>query len=230
MGFQRTKFFSFFLIFFLVVLLMMMIQIPLSGKEIINLPQIEQNDNDLISAIISRKAERQFSGEPIPMEDLAKVLWAGCGIKRTQVDSISHATRTIPSAMGIYPIGVYVFSLRVDDLSPGIYLYLPEKHALQEISGEDVTETLSKITNQRAVQNASLVFVIAFHLEKSSRMNEKFAYLEAGEVVQNISLMAVDCGLGSYVIGSYRPDRIIEVLNQENIEPIVLMAVGKPLP
>jgi nitroreductase len=91
-----------------------------------------------------------------------------------------------------------------------------------------VTEALTKITNQRAVQNASMVFLIVFHRDKSSRMNDKFAYFEAGEVVQNISLMAVDRGLGSYVIGMYNQEKIIEVLNEENIEPVVLMAVGKP--
>ena len=105
---------------------------------------------------------------------------------------------------------------------------MPEKHALQEIPSVNVTEALAKITNQRAVQNASLVFLIAFHRDKSSRMNDKFAYFEAGEVVQNISLMAVDRGLGSYVIGMYYQEKIIEVLNEENIEPVVLMAVGKP--
>ncbi|NLJ49754.1 MAG: hypothetical protein GX428_09270 [Candidatus Atribacteria bacterium] len=33
-----------------------------------------------------------------------------------------------------------------------------------------------------------------------------------------------------WIIGSYRQDKIFEVLNQENILPIVLMAVGKSLP
>jgi len=130
--------------------------------------------------------------------------------------------------MGIYPIGVYVFALQVENLPSNIYLYLPEKHALQEIPSVNVTEALTKITNQRAVQNASMVFLIVFHRDKSSRMNDKFAYFEAGEVVQNISLMAVDRGLGSYVIGMYNQEKIIEVLNEENIEPVVLMAVGKP--
>ena len=60
-------------------------------------------------------------------------------------------------------------------------------------------------------------------------MNEKFAYLEAGEVVQNISIMAVDRGLGGYVIGSYRQEKITEILHKENIVPVVLMAIGKPL-
>ena len=58
-------------------------------------------------------------------------------------------------------------------------------------------------------------------------MNDKFAYFEAGEVVQNISLMAGDRGLGSYVIGMYYQENN-RVLNEENIEPVVLMAGGKP--
>ena len=228
MVYPRTKLFSFVWIVSLIALLVMFMSFLANGNELVTLPQIEYNDNDLISAIIERKAERQYATEPVALKDLALVLWAGSGIKSPQVDSVSHATRTIPSAMGIYPIGVYVFALQVENLPSSIYLYLPEKHALQEIPSVNVTEALAKITNQRAVQNASLVFLIAFHRDKSSRMNDKFAYFEAGEVVQNISLMAVDRGLGSYVIGMYNQEKIIEVLNEENIEPVVLMAVGKP--
>ena len=228
MVYPRTKLLSFVWIISLMTLLVMFMSFLANGNELVTLPQIEGNDNDLISAIINRKAERQFAAETIALKDLALILWAGSGIKDPQVDSVSHATRTIPSAMGIYPIGVYVFALQVENLPSNIYLYLPEKHALQEIPSVNVTEALAKITNQRAVQNASLVFLIAFHRDKSSRMNDKFAYFEAGEVVQNISLMAVDRGLGSYVIGMYYQEKIIEVLNEENIEPVVLMAVGKP--
>ena len=230
MVYPRTKFLSFVWIISLMALLVMMLSFPVNGKELVVLPQIEPNDNDLISVIINRKAERQFAAEPVALKDLAMILWAGSGMKSPQIDSVSHATRTIPSAMGIYPIGVYVFALQIEGLPSGIYLYLPEKHALQEIPSVNVAEALAKITNQRAVQNASLVFLIAFHQEKSSRINEKFAYFEAGEVAQNISLMAVDRGLGSYVIGMYNQEKIIEVFKEENIEPIVLMAVGKPLP
>jgi SagB-type dehydrogenase family enzyme len=228
MVYPRTKLISFVWIISLMALLVMFMSFLANGNELVTLPQIEYNDNDLISAIIERKAERQFATEPVALKDLALVLWAGSGIKSPQVDSVSHATRTIPSAMGIYPIDVYVFALQVENLPSNIYLYLPEKHALQEIPSVNVTEALTKITNQRAVQNASMVFLIVFHRDKSSRMNDKFAYFEAGEVVQNISLMAVDRGLGSYVIGMYNQEKIIEVLNEENIEPVVLMAVGKP--
>jgi SagB-type dehydrogenase family enzyme len=224
----RNKFLSYVWVISL-TLLLVIISFPVNGKELVGLPQIEPNDNDLISAIVDRQAERQFSTEPIALKDLALILWAGNGIKSPQVDSVSHATRTIPSAMGIYPIDVYVFAIQVEGLPSGIYLYMPDKHALQEIPSINVAEALTKITNQRAVQNASVVFLIAFHQEKSSRMNEKFAYFEAGEVAQNISLMTVERELGSYVIGMYYQEKIIEVLKEENIEPIVLMAVGKPL-
>ena len=73
-----------------------------NGNELVTLPQIEYNDNDLISAIIERKAERQYATEPVALKDLALVLWAGSGIKSPQVDSVSHATRTIPSACLLY--------------------------------------------------------------------------------------------------------------------------------
>jgi hypothetical protein len=127
MVYPRTKLFSFVWIVSLIALLVMFMSFLANGNELVTLPQIEYNDNDLISAIIERKAERQYATEPVALKDLALVLWAGSGIKSPQVDSVSHATRTIPSAMGIYPIDVYVFALQVENLPSNIYLYLPEK-------------------------------------------------------------------------------------------------------
>lgn len=226
---KKTNLYSFLSIFVIITILIMNFSLSLEAKELVNLPDIEKNDNDLITALMGRKAIREFVPESIPLADLAAILWAGCGVKEPKVDIVTHATRTIPSAMGVYPIAVYIFAVQVEGLAPGVYRYMPEEHALQEISSENVKDVLSKVINQRAVQNASVVFLLVFDQGKSSRMNEKFAYLEAGEVVQNISLMAVDRGLGGYVIGSYRQEKITEILHKENIVPVVLMAIGKPL-
>lgn len=229
MTIKKANLYSFLGFFVIITILIMNISLPLEAKELVNLPDIEKNDNDLITALMGRKAIREFVPESIPLADLAAILWAGCGIKEPKVDIVTHATRTIPSAMGVYPIAVYIFAVQVEGLASGVYRYMPEEHALQEISSENVKDVLSKVINQRAVKNASVIFLLVFDQGKSSRMNEEFAYLEAGEVVQNISLMAVDRGLGGYVIGSYRQEKITEILHKENIVPVVLMAIGKPL-
>ena len=126
MVYPRTKLFSFVWIVSLIALLVMFMSFLANGNELVTLPQIEGNDNDLISAIINRKAERQFAAETIALKDLALILWAGSGIKDPQVDSVSHATRTIPSAMESIP-SMYVFALQVENL-PSIFTCICRKN------------------------------------------------------------------------------------------------------
>ena len=204
------------------------IGLPLYGEEVVDLPTFQIGENHLFSAIMNRKAVRQFISEPMSLTDLSMILWAGGGMKNMGIDTVTHATRTIPSAMGTYPVVVYVFASEIEGLPSGIYRFLPEQHALQPVQIDELEEILSNITNQRSVLNASLVLLIAVDTNRSARVNSKFAYLEAGEMIQNMNLVAVDSGWEGYVIGGFRQESIMDVLSGENIEPIVLMAFGKP--
>ncbi len=55
MVYPRTKLFSFVWIVSLIALLVMFMSFLANGNELVTLPQIEYNDNDLISAIIESK-------------------------------------------------------------------------------------------------------------------------------------------------------------------------------
>ena len=69
------------------------------------------SDKSLMQALWKRMSSRQFSPEPLPVELLSNLLWAGFGINRPD------GKRTAPSAQNWQDIDIYV--IRAD----GAYLF-----------------------------------------------------------------------------------------------------------
>jgi len=88
-------------------------------------PQIGSG-NSLMQALWKRMSSRQFSPEPLPVEILSNLLWAGFGINRPD------GKRTAPSAMNCQDIDIYVI------LPDGLYLYDAKANQLKLILAEDL--------------------------------------------------------------------------------------------
>ena len=52
MTIKKANLYSFLGIFVIITILIMNISLPLEAKELVNLPDIEKNDNDLITALM----------------------------------------------------------------------------------------------------------------------------------------------------------------------------------
>ncbi len=92
-------------------------------------------------ALNSRKTIRQFKEEAIELEELSQLLWAAGG---GSFDGVTRATRTYPSAGGIYPLGIYVVAGRVVEVDPGVYEYLWRDHALKLVKRGDFRSSLAR--------------------------------------------------------------------------------------
>jgi nitroreductase len=88
-------------------------------------PQIGSG-NSLMQLLWKRMSSRQFSPEPLPVEVLSNLLWAGFGINRPD------GKRTAPSAMNCQDIDIYVI------LPDGLYLYDANANQLKLILAEDL--------------------------------------------------------------------------------------------
>jgi hypothetical protein len=92
----------------------------------------------VIEAIRQRRSRREFTEEPLTLEELSFLLWATQGIdeKATQAfenwlvtkDSAAVKARailrTVPSAGGRHPFETYLLVNRVRGLESGLYRYL----------------------------------------------------------------------------------------------------------
>ena len=191
---------------------------------VIKLPEPDLNGKvSLEQTIKNRRNIHQFTAESLRINQIGQLCWAAQGITDP-----NRGLRAAPSVGDLYPMQLYVV------LTDGLYLYSPRDHALEKKISGDVRPMLSAASfGQRVVQNSPCVFIISgsvIKLEARYRgRGEKFAYLEAGHIAQNIYLQAVSLGLGSVPVGTFEPKSVAATCKlPENLEPLYLVAVGNP--
>ena len=176
----------------------------------------------------SRRSVREYSREPIKLDILGRLLWAGQGI----TDSVK-GLRTAPSAGALYPLELYIVANNVEGLVPGIYKYLPTSHEVVLISvGSVGLELYNASLEQSMVKDAAAVIVVCavynkMYIKYGSRSG-RYLYFEAGCAAENISLQAVSLGLGTVVIGAFDDEKVKKLLVLPETEfPLCLTLVGK---
>lgn len=180
----------------------------------------------LEEAIIDRQSVRSFSKQDLSPEEISQLLWAAYGLR--DVDSITGASKTVPSAGALYPMEIYIVSPN------GVFHYFPSSHSLKEISDKDLRSALSGAALwQEAIAQAAVDFVIACVYDKIcwkyGERGMRYAHIEAGHIAQNIHLQAVCLGLGSVPIGAFKDTAVQKALYlpKDNI-PLYIVPVGHP--
>ncbi len=191
----------------------------------VKLPEPDLNGGiSLEQAIKSRRSIRQFTPEPLKLSQMSQLCWSAQGITDP-----NGGLRAAPSAGALYPIQLYVA------LPDGLYLYSPQSHSLKKQINGDVRPMLSTAAfGQKVVQNSPGTFVIAGSVRKLEAKyrgrGEKFSYLEAGHIAQNIHLQAVTLGLGSVPIGVFDPKSAAGICRlPEGLDVLYLVCTGNPV-
>jgi len=180
----------------------------------------------LEQAIGDRRSVRDYTEEPVTLDEVSQLLWAAQGITSPE------GARAAPSAGGTYPLEIYVAVGRVTGLDPGVYRYEPEGHQLVLVSAGDVLADLSAASlDQAAVGNAAVAFVAAgVYARTTERYGERgirYVHLEAGHAAQNLCLQAAALGLGAVPIGAFADDEVREVMHMlDDEEPLYVLPVG----
>jgi len=181
-----------------------------------------RSDVSLEETLAHRRSVRQYSDEPLTMNEIAQLLWAAQGVTR------DWGARTAPSAGALYPLEVYVAT------PEGLYHYLPNDHRAKLLSHQDLRRALARAgLDQSAIHDAPAVFVIAAVYTRTAGKYgdraERYVKLEAGHVGQNILLQAVALELGGVPIGAFHDDQVQRVLDlPADHEPLYLIPVGRP--
>lgn len=138
----------------------------------------------LLDAIYRRRTSRLFIPKPLSPRHLSQLMWAAYGINRPD----GH--RTVPAAMGLYPLRIYAF------MPGGVYLYNPEYSILEAIVEGDHR----KIAGMQDFVPEAPISIIIFsdfdtfrtgkpEVDKAMEGNEAWASaLDAGAVAENIYL------------------------------------------
>ncbi|MBD3425929.1 MAG: SagB/ThcOx family dehydrogenase [Candidatus Omnitrophica bacterium] len=204
-----------------------------SEAETTSLPSPEPPENlDFHNVVKTRKSERDFTDEPLSLQEVSYLLWASTGLSR---EEHGYEFRTAPSAGALYPIETYIASNNISDNTPGIYHYSVQDHKLELLNKGDMRQkTADAALGQGMCARAAVIFMWTAVFQRSKwkygQRAYRYVYLDAGHIAAQLSLAAVSLGLGSCQIGALFDDEVNGLLGVDGKEESVLYmsAVGRP--
>jgi SagB-type dehydrogenase family enzyme len=184
---------------------------------------------ELERCILARRSERNYTGEPITREELSRLLYYSYGLTGP------GRYRTVASGGALYPLEIYFFALNVEGLEKGIYHYNIEQHCLDAIERRDRVKELKECVyfDTIDVDRTAVVVVITAVFQRVTMKYLDRGYrlilIEAGEVTQNMSLLAQSMGLGSCALGGFQDDNLSRLLGVNGVDeaPLVPLTFGR---
>lgn len=190
-------------------------------------------ESELSRLIRLRRSCRAYRPEQMPLTAAAALARSAYGVVEVAhlADQTSFLRRSVPSAGGLYPLEVFLFTQRVDGLTDGIYHYDVRGDALELMQSGDVIPDLEPVLyTYPFIHDANLVIALAAVFKRTQKKygprGYRYILLEAGHSAQNICLTAADIGLGSLCLGGYSDSRLNRKLGLDATEEGVVYAVA----
>lgn len=180
-------------------------------------------DLSVEAAIEQRRSVREFSDQTLNAEQIGQIAWAAQGITDE-----ARGFRAAPSAGALYPIELYLAT------PDGVYHYLPREHALERVADADRRQALQEAAlGQEHVGSAPLVMVLTSVFARTEAKYgdraERYVFMEAGHVAQNVHLQAEALALGSVPVGAFADAAVSQALElPDDHAPLYLIPVGYP--
>lgn len=135
--------------------------------------------------------------------------------------------RAAPSSGALFPTEVYVAVDRVDGVSPGLYHYDPDAHALEHI-GDAVS--LAALGAPHAASLRAPVTVILTSIFKRTGFKYRdrayrYAVADAGHLLENLRIAAGEAGPGASPLAMFDEERAARTLGVDGLEEGVLLVV-----
>lgn len=148
---------------------------------------------DLARAILQRRSQRRYSGQPVELQQLASIL-----ADMAQAPVLSGA------------LHADLVVNRVTGLRPGVYRYLPARHALLPVQlGDFATPARNAALDQDVIGDAAVVLILSADSAqalKDGARGYRMAFLEAGLMGERWLLGAAARGLGACPVGAFYDD------------------------
>lgn len=191
----------------------------------------------LLDAIRYRRSRRKFASDPIPLEELAFILWITQGVRKFHPEDGS-SLRNVPSGGSRHTLESYIAAINVIGLKPGIYRYLALSHELVlERHHSHLPTVLKKAAfNQEFVGSGAFCLIwttLPARMEWAFNMlSAKIIAIDTGHVAQNLYLSCEAAQAATTVVASYDQQAVDELLqvDGENEFAILMAPVGRVLP
>jgi SagB-type dehydrogenase family enzyme len=145
-------------------------------------------------------------------------------------------TKSSPSGGARHPIECYVFALRVESLTPGLYHYSVRSDALTRLRrGALAREVVQIASGQSWIGDAAFVCLMTAVVDRtfwkySPRIGYRALYLDAGHLAQTFCLVATALGLGPFTTAALQQSKAERLLGVDGVRefPIYLCGAGIP--
>lgn len=206
--------------------------LPADAQELVPLPPPRYPGTMSVEEALNlRRTVRAFEDEPLSLQDVAQLLWTGGG---SRFDCATGASRTYPSAGGIYPLQIYLVAGNVQGLDRGVYVYAFKNHTLKLITDGDLRNPLARAAlGQGFLAQAPALIVITAEYSRTEkkyglRGGERYVPLDAGLAAQSIHLQATALGLATATVGAFTDSAVRQILQCGKEEPLLIIPVGRP--
>jgi SagB-type dehydrogenase family enzyme len=201
---------------------------PFEGEGRIELPEpLFDGDVSVEEALLARRSTREYSGEPLTLQEVSQLLWVAQGI------TDPRGFRTAPSAGALYPLEVYVVVGDIEYLAEGVYKYKPHGHELMKVlDGDRRTELAKAALDQTWIEEAAIDVVITAVYERTTmkygERGIRYVHIEVGHAAQNLCLQATAMDLGIVTVGAFYDEQVTEILNlPEKENPLYIIPIGR---
>ncbi len=197
-----------------------------SGGEVLSmveLPKPEPLGGLRLGELLSNRGKKvNVSPEQMPLGKVGQVFWAGYGITSQQ-----PKTRSVGSFDDGYSLLLYLVT------DGGVYVYVPAEHNLAKVVDTDLRSKLAAAAGRdRAIYIAKANIVVAGSPRRAGHKRPRdgrlFMHIEAGKVLQNMELEALNQGLGFIPNVNLSASKISFMLKMPSgFEPICVLTVGE---
>jgi SagB-type dehydrogenase family enzyme len=206
-----------------------------ASKPVIDLPapeNIKIRSLDLRRAIEGRRSIRNYSQEPLTIEELSYLLWATQGV----IQVTRGATfRNVPSAGARHALETYLLINNVRDVPVGIYRFLAIEHKLVVINTDpDIADRVMEgCLGQDFIRKSAVTFIWtadAYRMKwRYGERGHRYLHLDAGHACQNLYLGAGSLDCGVCAIAAFSDDDMNDLLGLDGVEQFVIYVatVGK---
>lgn len=192
----------------------------------------EPVDITLVQALAQRSSVREFSSRSLSGAKLGKLLGLSNGFKN--LTGTGSYSRNAPSAGGLASCEMYILSMNVENVEPGIFHYDASSHRLNLLKRGDFRDWASQMVILQGELRAAGALI--FLASNQARLRSKYgprAYrlglLDAGHVSENLYLVAAALKLGITATGGFIDDELNSALGLDGVDDCVVLtlAVGE---
>jgi len=197
-------------------------------------PPVLRGTMTLEESLERRRSVRSYKPDALTLAQVSQILWSAYGIS----DSTTYTRRklrTAPSAGATYPLEIYLMVNNVEGLSPGLYKYVVDAHALTLHAKGDVSKAVAKAClEQMMLHQAPVSLIYAAVYERvvgryGDRGADRYLCMDIGHSAQNVYLQATAMGLATCAIGAFDDEKLTAVIKPPVQEVLMyLLPVGIP--